>query len=80
LPICCTGAAPVRCVAGRLDLDQFVRIETAFDFLQYGSGQPLVADHDHRLAVVGQALEELPLGGREWFHCIFLKLSADCSR
>jgi hypothetical protein len=80
LPICCTGArrwradflqpgaARVHFVAGGLDLDQFVRVQRMIDLLQHGSRQTLVADHHHRLARVGQPLQELPLCGRERFH------------
>ncbi len=69
----CTSSAPValrNCVENGLpaaavagidsDFQQLVVRQGQFDFAQYGRGQALVADDDHRFALVREAAQ-MPL-------------------
>jgi hypothetical protein len=47
----------------RADLDQFVRIETDFQFAKYGRGQAFVADDDYRVERMRTGAKGAPLGG-----------------
>ena len=47
------------------DLDQAVGVERGLDFLAYGRGQSVRADHDDRVKVMGLGAVFFALGGRE---------------
>ena len=79
LPICCTGAAasgtrkflPARLprvplvAAALILISSWLRQGPRSISFNTACGQTLVADHDHRLAAVGEAFQILALGGRE---------------
>ena len=49
--------------AGDTDLDQFMRVQAAVDFLEHSRGEPAVADQNHGIEGVGAGLERSPLAG-----------------
>jgi hypothetical protein len=50
-------------VGRHLDLDQLVALEVGVDFLQHRRGEPLGADHHHRVQAMGARFQGLALDG-----------------
>ena len=49
--------------AADTDLDQFMRVQAAVDFLKHRRGEPAIADQNHGTEGVGAGLERSPLAG-----------------
>ena len=70
------GSRPgVAVFAGDADLDQFMRVEAAVNFLEHRRREPAIADQNHRVEDVGAGLEHAVLARGQWICQEFLQKS-----
>ncbi len=65
----------VAAFAGDADLDQFMRVEAAVDFLEHRRREPAIADQNHGVEGVGAGLERAVLARGQWLCQNFLQKS-----